>query len=191
MVYSVQVLNTESTNDQEYVLLENIYHHEKNDSSVIGQRDLAVTAGISLGMTNAILKRLAQKGWVTVRKLNGRNFQYAVSPAGLDEIARRSYRFLKRTIRNVVVYKDTIDKFVASVRHAGCRGIVLVGESDLGFIIEHCCAAEGIQFARSNAPLEREGFYQLFSEEMGSNRSHAGGESGPRVVYLNDLLIGT
>jgi DNA-binding MarR family transcriptional regulator len=189
MVYSVQVLNTETTNDQEYVLLENIYQNGKSDSSVVGQRDLAVKAGISLGMTNAILKRLAQKGWVTVRRLNGRNFQYAVSPAGLDEIARRSYRFLKRTIRNVVVYKDAIDKFAASLRHTGCKGIVLVGQSDLSFLIEHCCAAQGIQFARSNAPSEREGFCQLFSEEMGSNRSHAGEEPGPRVAYLNDLLI--
>jgi DNA-binding MarR family transcriptional regulator len=189
-VYSVHVLNTETTNDQEYVLLENIYHHEKNDSSLVGQRGLAVTAGISLGMTNAILKRLAQKGWVTVRRLNGRNFQYAVSPAGLDEIARRSYRFLKRTIRNVVAYKETIDRFAASLSHDGCKGIILVGKSDLSFIIEHSCAAQGIQFVRSNAPSEREGFCQLFSEELGSNRNHAAGEPGPRVVYLNDLLIG-
>ena len=189
-MYSVQVLNTETTRDQEYVLLENIYQHEKSASSVVGQRDLAVTAGISLGMTNAILKRLAQKGWVTVRKLNGRNFQYAVSPAGLDEIARRSYRFLKRTIRNVVVYKDTIDSFAASVRHAGGKGIILVGESDLAFIIEHSCATQGIQFLSAKEPVDQEGFYRLFSEEMGSQRSHAGGDTGSRVVYLSDLLMG-
>jgi len=33
--------------------------------------------GLSLGMTNAILKRLAAKGWITVRKVNNRNIRYA------------------------------------------------------------------------------------------------------------------
>ena len=59
------------------------------------QRDLARIVGLSLGMTNAILKRL-------VKKVNNRNIQYIVSPKGINEITRRSYRYFKRTIKNVV-----------------------------------------------------------------------------------------
>ncbi len=43
-------------------------------------------------MTNAILKRLAAKGFITMRRVNSRNIQYAVTPEGVDAIARRSYR---------------------------------------------------------------------------------------------------
>ena len=44
--------------DKELEILENIYH----SSSSVRQRDLAEIVGLSLGMTNAILKRLVKKG---------------------------------------------------------------------------------------------------------------------------------
>ncbi|HON14399.1 MAG TPA: transcriptional regulator, partial [Treponema sp.] len=90
--------------DPELTILETIYDSSRQASSV-KQRDLAYTAGTSLGMTNAILKRLTQKGWITIKKVNSRNIQYAVTPDGINEIARRSYRYFKRTIRNVVMYR--------------------------------------------------------------------------------------
>src|SRR6056297_2173118 len=71
---------------KEIEIIENIYHSQPD----MRQRDLAQIAGLSLGMTNAILKRLAQKGWITVRKVNNRNISYAVSPEGMDLIMRKS-----------------------------------------------------------------------------------------------------
>ena len=47
------------TSDKEAIILEYIYY---NDS--IKQRELADKAGISLGMVNAILRRLIEKGWL-------------------------------------------------------------------------------------------------------------------------------
>ena len=90
--------------DRELEVLENIH----NNGSHLRQRDLASVLGLSLGTTNAIIKRLGQKGWLTIRKVNNRNIRYAVCPAGAEQIARRSYRYLKRTIKNVVDYKETI-----------------------------------------------------------------------------------
>ncbi|GAH99421.1 unnamed protein product, partial [marine sediment metagenome] len=128
---------------------------------------LARIIGLSLGMTNAILKRLAQKGLLKIRKINNRNIQYIVSAKGMEEIARRSYRYLRRTIKNVVYYKETIEEFVRQVRSRGFRGILLVGESDLEFIVEHLCGKVSLSFRKAvmesleDAP---EGFYLLFSE---------------------------
>jgi len=36
--------------------------------------------GLSLAMTNAILRRLVKKGWLKIKKVNNRNMQYIVSP---------------------------------------------------------------------------------------------------------------
>jgi DNA-binding MarR family transcriptional regulator len=90
--------------DTEFIILENIYDSSEQHTRLC-QRDMAQIAGTSLGMTNSILKRLAKRGWISVKKLNSRNIQYAVTLEGINEIIHRSYGYFKRTIRNVVFYQ--------------------------------------------------------------------------------------
>ena len=67
---------TMETIEHELEILENIYKNSKQ----VHQRDLAHIVGLSIGMTNAILKRLVKKGLLKVKKVNNRNIQYIVSP---------------------------------------------------------------------------------------------------------------
>ena len=131
--------------DTEYIILENIY-----DSSIhpLRQRDLAQIAGTSLGMTNSILKKLAQKGWISIKKLNSRNIQYAVTLEGVNEIIHRSYRYFKRTIRNVVYFKDILEDLVNRAGRKNINTVLLVGASDLDFIVEHACRRWGLRFMK-------------------------------------------
>lgn len=128
--------------DREVLVLENILQRE----SRVHQRDLAEILGVSLGMTNAILKRLVNKGWLTIKKLNNRNVHYIVSADGIEEIAKRSYRYFKRTIRNVVHYKGIIEDFIRKIRNRGYLGVVIIGKSDIEFIVEHVCLKVGLRF---------------------------------------------
>ncbi|MDR2144056.1 MAG: MarR family transcriptional regulator [Treponema sp.] len=134
--------------DTEYVILENIYATARQNPP-LRQRDLAQIARTSLGMTNSILKRLAQKGWISVKKINSRNIQYAVTLEGLNEIMHRSYRYFKRTIKNVAFYKDTIDDIVRKARRKNTTAALLIGSSDLEFIVEHACHRWGLSFLQS------------------------------------------
>ena len=129
--------------EKELEVLEQIYTRQD-----VRQRDLAQVIGLSLGMTNAILKRLTQKGFLTVRKVNNRNIAYAVSPVGVDAIARKSYRYLKRTIKNVVDYKQAIEDVISAAADGGYTEVALVGPSDLDFIVEHLCAKYGLDYQR-------------------------------------------
>ena len=133
------------TSDKEAIILEHIYN---NDS--LKQRELADKAGISLGMTNAILKRLIEKGWLMTKRLNSRNISYVVSPAGIEEIFKRGYRYFKRTIADVQLYKEKIEQLVSEAVGAGYKTVALVGKSDLDFIIEYACGKAGIEFIKSD-----------------------------------------
>lgn len=133
--------------DTEFIILENIYD-SANHQLPLRQRELAQIAGASLGMTNSILKRLAQKGWITVKKLNSRNIQYAITLDGINEIIRRSYRYFKRTIRNVVYYKEILEEVMRLASRRNIGSVVLVGTSDLDFIVEHACQRWGLGFRR-------------------------------------------
>jgi DNA-binding MarR family transcriptional regulator len=125
----------------------------------LSQRSIANALGMSVGLTNAILKRLTDKGFVMMRRINHNNVHYLVTPEGIDQISRRSYLYLRRTIGNVVRYKERLREFCHTTREQGVREIILVGESDLTFILEWCAQKEGLTFrqVRSVGEVELQG----------------------------------
>jgi DNA-binding MarR family transcriptional regulator len=137
----------ESTAEKEIEVLETIHHADENDRQVV-QRDIAHILGVSIGMTNAIIKRLAKKGLLTIRKVNNRNVRYALSPEGMRVLSEKSYRYFKRTIKNVVFYKEKIGDAVSAAAEQGYDTVVLVGKSDLDFIVEHFCLKYGLGYRR-------------------------------------------
>ena len=152
--------------EKEIEILERI----SRSKSTIRQRDLVRIIGLSLGMTNSILKRLTNKGLLQIKKVNNRNIQYMVSPAGMEAIARRSYRYFKRTLKNVVAYKEAMDDLVQEIKQKGCRRLVLVGKSDLDFIVEHFCDKYRIEYRNvrsfSTDPSGGDGDFLLYSENL-------------------------
>ena len=187
--------------DTEYIILENI-HASVEQQIPLRQRDLAQIAGASLGMTNSILKRLAQKGWITAKKLNSRNIQYAITLEGINEIIHRSYRYFKRTIRNVVYLKDILEEVIYLAKKRNMQTVILLGASDLDFIVEHACLRWNIGFTRipdqdeagDNLPP---GAFIVYAESIREENREAGQETGYKAgreatqnnFYLSRLII--
>jgi DNA-binding MarR family transcriptional regulator len=176
--------------DPELDVLQNIYAHADH----VRQRDLAKIAGLSLGMTNAVVKRLVQKGWLTIRKVNNRNIMYVVSPEGIEQITRRSYRYFKRTIKNIVYYREAIEKFVCWLKDQGYRTIVLAGASDLDFIVEHACVSSGIHYSKEDVAFDeaysrnqkQTPFFLLYSETYIADDEEK--RRAENVAFLQEIL---
>ena len=145
--------------EHEIAVLTNIYSH----SDSIRQREMAKTAGVSLGMANAIIKRLATKGWITIRKANSRRIRYAVTPAGIDQITRRSYMYVRQTIERVVSYREAIESVIREVKASGYEAIILVGSSQLDFVVEYVCGLHRLVLLRED-PKEHRKAFRLYSE---------------------------
>ncbi|MBN1696637.1 MAG: winged helix-turn-helix transcriptional regulator [Spirochaetales bacterium] len=152
----------------------------------VRQRDLAEIVGLSLGMINAIVKRLVKKGWLSMKKLNNRTIHYAVSPAGMKILTQKGYQYLRRTVKNVVYYKESIAGFIRGVREKGFRGICLVGKSDLDFIVKHCCHNEGIGFYLSPERTADGNLFYLFSE---NTRPEENADAEKNTGYLSSILL--
>ena len=188
-------MNTLSTDktviDTEYLILENIYD-SAGQQEPLRQRELAHIAGASLGMTNSILKRLTQKGWITVKKLNSRNIQYAITLEGINEIIHRSYRYFKRTIRNVVFYKDILEDLICRAKQKNIKTVLLVGTSDLDFIVEHACLRWGLSLIRAGEGeklLEAATPNTLKIYAEGITAIHENKMSPANTFYLSKLII--
>jgi predicted transcriptional regulator len=175
--------------DTEFIILENIYG-SRSQKNTLRQRDLAQVAGTSLGMTNSILKRLAQKGWITAKKLNSRNIQYAITPNGVTEVVHRSYSYFKRTIKNIVFYKDILDEVIQKAKRKNINAVLLIGISDLEFILEHSCHQYGLSFLKvvdtgtAMQALDDKTF-AVFAENIPENNFSA----EKNVLYLSKVLI--
>jgi DNA-binding MarR family transcriptional regulator len=173
--------------DAELSILETIYLSQKH-SEAIKQRALAQAASLSLGMTNALIKRFLEKGWITVRRINTRNIQYAITPEGVNEIAHRAFRYFKRTIHNVSIYKQLVEDLIAEKCRQGYTGVLLAGPSDLEFIVEYSCQKFEMLFikaaeARKNKPMSGK-FLYLISE----NQPSPEGQPEKDTLYLVDVF---
>lgn len=140
----------QAPDERELDILAHVHHtYEANEHQ--SQRSIARALGMSVGLTNAILRRLVDKGFLMMRRINQHNAHYLVTPAGIEQISRRSYLYLRRTIGHVVRYKEHIRAFCREQAAAGVREIVLVGESDLAFLLEWCAEKEGLTFEHSES----------------------------------------
>jgi DNA-binding MarR family transcriptional regulator len=167
-------------NEKELELLTSI----NSTSLPLSQRELARTSGMSLGMTNAVLKRLVQKGWLTIKKVNNRNIRYAVTPEGVEEITRRSYHYFKRTLRNVAEYKDRIEDLLVDIRSKGYGSLVLVGSSDIDFIVEYICGKLDMKLIHDDSEITGTTF-MLYAETYIPDEA----EKKDGVLFLQDVFV--
>src|SRR5574344_2504394 len=117
-----------------------------------GQRELAEGAHMSLGMTNALLKRFVQKGWIMMKKVSPRTIRYVLTSDGMNALAERSRSYMSRTFRNIRECTEGVERAVMESKQRGCTQVVLYGESDIAFIIEYACSKFGVQFCKAEVP---------------------------------------
>lgn len=180
--------------DSEFLLLNSINELTLQKAD-ISQRDLARTINLSLGMTNVLLKRLSQKGLILVQKVSPRKVSYILTPDGLNELAGRTYRYLKRTMKKVVNYKETIVDIARDARERGFSRIGLLGKSDIDFIIEYAAGNAGLDYVlfQSEKDIAKDTF--VFVSESYEKRNIDAGNTctpspaaGNSVAHIYELL---
>src|SRR5205085_1251135 len=92
--------------------------------------------GVSLGMTNLLLRRLVTKGYLRIRQLNRRKVEYLLTPRGLSEKARKSYKYTLKTIESFGLLKDGIRKMIQGHITPEIHHLLVVGEGDLADLVE-------------------------------------------------------
>jgi len=116
------------------------------DNPNANQRVLAQNSNISLGQMNAVLKRCAERGWIAVKNLNMKKVCYCLTPAGLDEISRRSSGYMKRSFSMMNEYAENVLTAITAAKNEGKSKVILLGQSNIRFVIEWACERCGIGF---------------------------------------------
>jgi DNA-binding MarR family transcriptional regulator len=149
-----------NTSDTELQLLETIYSKQDGGESQ-SQRTLAGAAGLSLGMTNALLKRFIERGWVKLMHISGRSLRYILTSDGMEEVLRRSLSYFTRAVRSASLYRDKIDAFVLKLSKEGFDILVLEGPAELDFLFDYSCERHGLIFVKNPVDARREALLAL------------------------------
>jgi len=156
----------------------------------ITQRELASRAGLSLGMTNALLRRFAERGWIKLTRLSAKSIHYALTPEGLAEVMRRTARYFRRAAESAEQYRARLEQFALNVRKDGAQTVVLLGSSELDFLLEFACDRHGLVFVRT----ADESRVRAFISRPGVVIVYAGarqaGLPAANAVFLRELLGG-
>ncbi len=121
------------------------------------QRKISHQIGLSLGMTNLIIKKLIAKGYVKVKGLNRRNVQYILTPRGFAEKARKTHRYLLRSIDTLKAVKDKIQDTILEYYKKGEKNFIILGKGELADIVEISLRDMGkkdLRFSRARTPEE-------------------------------------
>jgi hypothetical protein len=125
--------------------------------SSFNQRALSAQTGMSLGMTNLLLRRLVTKGFLCARQLNQKKFEYLLTPSGFAEKARKSYRYTLKTLNSLVVLKTQIRRVIEAEIEQGHREFILAGNPELMDLVELAAQSRewtGLSFKRVNSLVE-------------------------------------
>lgn len=124
-------MNSSIIGERELKIIEEI-SQDKN----LTQRKISHKLGLSLGITNLILKRLASKGYIKVKGLDRRKVQYILTPKGFTEKAKESYRYFLKTIHSLQEMKKKIQRLILMEYEKGKAHFVILGDNELADIVE-------------------------------------------------------
>ncbi|MBA7510291.1 hypothetical protein ES705_02267 [subsurface metagenome] len=142
----------ERTEDYEFKIIDEI-GKDLNTT----QRRISHQIGLSLGMTNLIMKRLIAKGYVKVKGLDRRRVQYILTPRGFAEKVKKTHRYLLRSIDTLKKVKEKIQDTVLEYYEKGERNFTILGKGELADIVEislRDMEKKDLQYSRARTPEE-------------------------------------
>jgi len=90
----------------------------------VTQRELSANMGLSLGKINFLIKSMIEKGFIKVDNLKNSNnkiaYLYLLTPSGLEEKAKITYRFLKRKLAEYEKLEEEIRQLEKEVSSNQC-----------------------------------------------------------------------
>ena len=105
---------------------------EENETK--SQRDLSTTLNMSLGLVNAFIKRLYNKGYFKIKNLPRNRVKYILTPKGVAEKSRLTYRYIMLSISFYRDARKKLESVFSELDRSNIRRIAFFGVSELAEI---------------------------------------------------------
>lgn len=116
--------------DQEYRLIQALERRPEGSQRVLSQE-----LGISLGMTNILLKRLVKKGLVKAQRLDWKRTRYLLTYKGAAEKARKSYAYALYVWSQARGLTRAVQETVGAEYRGGARRAAVVAWPETAMLV--------------------------------------------------------
>jgi DNA-binding MarR family transcriptional regulator len=136
------------------------------------QAALATRLGVAVGSVNWYLKRLVNKGYVKVRKMQRRRLRYLITPQGVAQKMRLTQAYMQASMR---LYRETraeAQRLLAQVREAGYESVQIEGDGDLAEICLLTCLEQRIKVKQGGVNAGRVPTLQVEGRHLALHLPH-------------------
>ena len=120
----------ETATYRELKLLSEVY-----DAPDATQRDLSVRMGIALGLTNALMRNLAQKGYIRVTHARWKRWLYALTPKGFTRKIHLTVSYIHRFLDHYQTVRQTLRQELAPLDLNAESRVAIYGTGELAELV--------------------------------------------------------
>ncbi len=135
-------------NHRDLIILEQIEHNP--DAT---QASLAAQIGVAIGTINWHLKRLVEKGYVKVRRVERRKLRYIITPEGLALRARLTLDYIQTSFSLYRLVRQRTLLLLTDADQRGLNRLCLEGEGDVADVARLTCLEQGFELVEDGAPV--------------------------------------
>jgi DNA-binding MarR family transcriptional regulator len=130
-------------NQHEYTLL-----NEIAQDSMVTQAGLSNRLGIAVGSVNWYIKRLVQRGWIKVSRLDRTRLKYDLTTEGMMVFTERAVLYARDSLKIYSELRSKARKMVTELKGQGVKRVYLDGNDAMMDIMRLTCIEAGISFDR-------------------------------------------
>jgi DNA-binding MarR family transcriptional regulator len=128
-------------NQHEYTLL-----NEIAQDSMVTQAGLSNRLGIAVGSVNWYIKRLVQRGWIKVSRLDRTRLKYDLTTEGMMVFTERALLYARDSLKIYSELRSKARKMVTELKEQGVKRVYLDGNDAMMDIMRLTCIEAGISF---------------------------------------------
>lgn len=103
----------------------------EKEGGIVTQRDLARRLNVSLGLTNAFLKRIVRKGYFKITTVPGRTVRYILTPKGFAEKSRLTMEYIRYSLAHYQEIRHRTRLLANVLREKNIQRVAMVGTGEL------------------------------------------------------------
>jgi DNA-binding MarR family transcriptional regulator len=134
----------ESFSERDLQILE---HIESNPNAT--QSTLAEHLGVAVGTVNFVVRRMIEKDYIRVKRLERKRLKYMLTPQGIAIRAKLAMISIEYSMR---LYRETrveAKRLVSKVRQKGFDQIVIRGEGELADVVRLTCIEQNVNVVKN------------------------------------------
>ena len=115
----------------------------------VSQAKLAEELGVAIGTVNWHLKRLVEKGFVKVKRIQRRKLRYIITPDGIALRAKLTLAYIQQSFSLFREVRETVRPLLRSLQEQGIHAVRLEGDGDIAEVCRLTCLEQRISLTDS------------------------------------------